>query len=428
MESHERSVTCPLRFRNRLLRVLIISGIVITVLAMSGLVTLGCEQQKIKHAQDVLEPFYTPPSNLSKGLPGDILRAESMPIDIANAQAWRILYLSELQDGQPTVTSGMIIAPQGTPPPGGRPVVAWAHGTAGMGESCAPSRSAKPYDQMTWLEGMIANGWVITATDYTGLGTPGVLPYLVGRAEAYDVINSVRAAIRLQGTGAGTRYATWGHSQGGHASLWAAQIAYLYAPELQIVGAAAAAPASELASLMSQQYDKVVAWVIGPEAMIAWSHYYPRLTINNVITRKGNETYVEMSQLCLLNAMYATMIRGKVMDEHLFSIDPMTDPVWRAVAEENTPSPPGTVPVLIVQGLADTVVLPNTTSLLTERFYAASNPLTVAWLANISHFKVASVGGPLVNTWLQQRFTGIPATSTRGTANPVPPAQLPLRQ
>ncbi|MCX8126578.1 MAG: lipase family protein, partial [Dehalococcoidia bacterium] len=133
----------------------------------------------------------------------------------------------------------------------------------------------------------------------------------------------------------------------------------------------------------------------------------------------------KMSQLCLLNAMYAAVVRDKVVGEHLFSVDPMTDPAWRKVAEENTPSPPGDIPVFIVQGLADSVVLPNTTALLAERFYAASSPLTVAWLADLDHFEAPKVGWPLVNTWLQQRFAGVPATSTRYTLSPVLPSRRP---
>lgn len=116
MKTYDFSSVCPCRLRNRLLRVSVIAGIVIPVIAISGLATLGCEQPKVKHAQKVLEPFYTPPVNF-KMTPGDILRREPMPIDIANAQAWRNLYLPELPDGKYTATPGMIIAHKGTPPP-----------------------------------------------------------------------------------------------------------------------------------------------------------------------------------------------------------------------------------------------------------------------------------------------------------------------
>jgi len=423
--SSQRETDDPGRRHKKPHSILIITCIAVAVIVITLVIVGGLKQQQGEKAQDILDPFYTPPPNLIAGSPGDIVRIESIPVDIPGARAWRMLYVSEQLDGQRSITSGMIIAPTGTPPEGGRPVIAWAHPTLGMGTTCAPSRKSDPYAGMPWLQGMIANGWVVAATDYHGLGTPGVLPYLVGRAEAHDVINSVRAAIRCKETGAGNRYAVWGHSQGGHAVLWAAQIRNDYARELVMVGAAAAAPAAELDALMSQQYDKVVAWVIGPELLVSWPHYYQKMPVENVTTRAGYENYRKMSNLCLLNASYQALIRENVVNEQLFSVNPMADRQWDKVAAENTPSPPGELPVLIVQGLADTVVLPNTTALLVERYYAAGSPLTVAWLGDVSHMQAGFIAGPMVNTWLQQRFAGVAASSTRGTANPVPAAVTP---
>lgn len=41
----------------------------------------------------------------------------------------------------------------------------------------------------------------------------------------------------------------WGHSQGGHAVLWTGMLAPDYAPELDLVGVAAFAPATDLCAL-----------------------------------------------------------------------------------------------------------------------------------------------------------------------------------
>src|ERR1700749_1614375 len=51
--------------------------------------------------------------------------------------------------------------------------------------------------------------------------------------------------------GNSNRYVAWGHSQGGQAALFAGMIAKTYAPELQLIGVAAAAPATDLATLMT---------------------------------------------------------------------------------------------------------------------------------------------------------------------------------
>ena len=37
---------------------------------------------------------------------------------------------------------------------------------------------------MPELARLLARGWVVVATDYPGLGTPGPHPYLVGQSEA----------------------------------------------------------------------------------------------------------------------------------------------------------------------------------------------------------------------------------------------------
>ena len=93
------------------------------------------------------------------------------------ATALRMLYVSERPDGTPAASGGMLFIPDSPAPPEGRPVVAWAHGTLGMGDACAPSRSANPLqDTDNWLDQMMQLGWVVVATDYVGLGHAGTEP------------------------------------------------------------------------------------------------------------------------------------------------------------------------------------------------------------------------------------------------------------
>jgi acetyl esterase/lipase len=72
---------------------------------------------------------------------------------------------------------------------------------------------------------MIRRGYIVTATDYPGLGTAGPHPYLVGISEGRAVLDSVRSARNLTQGEAQKRFAVWGHSQGGQAVLYAAVIA-----------------------------------------------------------------------------------------------------------------------------------------------------------------------------------------------------------
>jgi hypothetical protein len=193
-------------------------------------------------------PFYRAPPSVVAGAPGTLVRQE--PIDGAplGAAAYRVLYRSTGLDDEPILVSGIVVVPQGPPQPGGRPIVAWAHPTSGIVPRCAPSLAIFIFQQIQGLRSMVEHGYVIAATDYPGLGTPGPHPYLVGVSEARAVIDSVRAAGTLPGAGGGTRFVVWGHSQGGQAALFTGMIARTYAPELALLGVAASAPATDLAA------------------------------------------------------------------------------------------------------------------------------------------------------------------------------------
>src|ERR1700722_20347285 len=181
---------------------------------------------------------------------GRLIQAHPLAGAPDGASAYRILYQSTGLRGEPITVSGMVIAPPGPAPDGGRPVVAWAHPTTGVVERCAPSLARKRFQMIAGLRLMLARGYVVAGTDYPRLGTPGGPPYLGGESGGRAVLGSVRSARQTPNVGAGAAFAVWGHSQGGQASLFTGLLAQSYAPELRLVGVAAAAPATELATLM----------------------------------------------------------------------------------------------------------------------------------------------------------------------------------
>ncbi len=381
--------------------------------------------EKDEH-QQALEPFYTPPVPAAAEAPGRIVRSEPLDVAVpADGQGYRILYLSERSDGSRLAVSGMVFIPAGDPPEGGRPVVAWAHPTVGMGDECAPSRAENPLSGMSWLEEMLKRGWVVTATDYAGLGTPGTEHYLVGRDEARDVINSVRAARNIETASASNNFAVWGHSQGGHAALFATLEAASYAPELNLVATAAAAPAAELGALMSEQYKSEVGWVIGPEVLVSWPEVYTGLSREDVATSSGLKKYEGIADECVISAGESALVRSELRED-FFKLDPMTLQGWFDAATSETPAMPGgTKPLLVIQGLEDKVVLPETTALFIQNTCKAGVDLTILWLGGTGHMQAARVGGPAAVSWLDDRFHGKPTSPTCDQPLPVEPAQPP---
>jgi alpha-beta hydrolase superfamily lysophospholipase len=407
--------------------VLAILAALLVVLVMLGgtlLVQHQVEQAQAAARQRALAAFYEVPRGSASGPPGTVIRTE--PVDFApvGSHGWRVLFRSQDETGRATLSSGMVFAPTGPAPPEGRPVLAWAHGTVGMGPACAPSRAQNPLSQLQpFLGPALQAGWIVAAPDYAGLGTSGVQAYLVGVTEARDVLNSVRAARAMAQLGAGTTLAIWGHSQGGHASLFAAALAASYAPELHLVAAGAAAPAAEVLPLIRQQYNKSIAWTIGPEVAVAWPAAYPGLRLQDVLTPTALGTYQETAQLCTTDAAIRGIVRHTFLGQQFFGVDPTLVPAWHAALEANTvPLPPAGVPLFIAQGLADQVVLPDTTGRLVKRYCAAGAPLKTYWDPNAGHGQIAVAAGPLFAAWLADRVAGKSPPLSCGQALPAAPA------
>lgn len=186
--------------------------------------------------------FYTWSGELSAA-PGRMLQTE--PLDAARglpmaAVQFRILYSStDGRDGRtPVAVSGAYFVPKGKPPAGGWPLVAWAHGTTGLADVCAPSWTPRSERDVRYLQAWLEQGYAIVATDYQGLGTPGPHPYLAVRPAAYSVLDSVRAVLKAFPDVA-NKIVVIGQSQGAHAAFATAGLAAEYAPELNIRGSVA---------------------------------------------------------------------------------------------------------------------------------------------------------------------------------------------
>jgi hypothetical protein len=176
--------------------------------------------------------------------PGGMLRAEAAPAEVSLAaagRAERILYSSTdwLDDSKIITVSGIVFFPKGAAPKGGWPVIAWAHGTTGVADVCAPSAMARSARDQAYLGAWLADGFAIVATDYQGLGTPGPHPYLQIKPEARSILDSVRASLAHYPGQLSNRVIVMGQSQGSGAALAAARAAPTYAPELAIKGTVA---------------------------------------------------------------------------------------------------------------------------------------------------------------------------------------------
>lgn len=412
-------------------KIIFIIGLVVILALVGFLIYQSIKKAIANHSESVfqksIEPFYTPPNPLPNSKPGSLIRSEKIDnLNVPGGMAYRILYTSQLPNGSLAVSSGMIFVPSSPAPVEGRKVVAWAHGTLGFGTDCVPSRVQDPQlkdiDMANWLPSAMQRGWVVAATDYTGVGTPGDPYYLIGQSEAQDVLNSVRAAQNFEPAKASNQYATFGHSQGGHSSFMTAQFSQSYAPELNLIAAAAAAPALELVPLFSQQYNKVVAWAIGPDAAVSWPLMYKDLPLQGVLSSKALKQYKKIAFGCVMEQKPLLVVK-KGLKEQFFETNPMQNAAWAKVASAQTPDLSKiNVPLYIVQSLADIVVLPNTTALFAQNACNANKNLTVNWIGDVPHQQTATTGGIEVMNWLQNQFDGSKSPNTCNQPLPIAPA------
>ena len=185
-----------------------------------------------------LSPFYRWDAALPDK-PGIMLREEPMTRqpEIVAGQSRRILYTSRDVRWNAGIVpvSGTLYFPQGKPPPGGWPLIAWAHGTLGVADVCAPSWTGHTPRDASYLNKWLQQGFAVVATDYQGLGGPGPHPYLIWQAEGRSVLDSVRAALQAYPQQLANRFVITGQSQGSGASLGASYMAPSYAPELKLL-------------------------------------------------------------------------------------------------------------------------------------------------------------------------------------------------
>ena len=113
----------------------------------------------------------------------------------STSRAFRLTYVTKDSHERRATSTGTVFVPHGRPPKGGWPVVSWAHGISGLGDSCAPSKVGPVLKQRDWsyLRTWMRQGYAVVATDYVGLGTPGLMPYLDGKAQAHSVVDMVKA-------------------------------------------------------------------------------------------------------------------------------------------------------------------------------------------------------------------------------------------
>lgn len=352
--------------------------------------------------------FYDPPKGIPKAQ-GELIwqRGGRGLAAVEGSGADRlVLYTSRGIGGRTIAVSGSVSVPEGKAPKKGWPVVTYAHGTTGSADSCAPTRipASSPFglgvsyvDPL--LEDLIDAGYAVVRTDYEGLGTPGPHPYLIGESEGRSVLDIVSAARDLE-LDIGKRFVIAGHSQGGHAALFAAGLARSYAKGLKLSGIVAYAPASQLAeqtallpALTEPSPLSGLAALILQGAATASDRVQPAQLLSDAAL----SLYPDVDSKCIGDLIgmgsFGALAPSELLREGA-DLEPLKD-----VLREQNPAVRTAAPILIAQGTADTTVFPVFTDTLNDQLAELGNDLDYRKYEGVGHGEI-----PLVATDDTLRF------------------------
>lgn len=342
---------------------------------------------------------------------GQLIAAEPVVETPGGMQAWRMRYWTSDGAGRLREVTGMVVAPREAMPREPRRVIAWTHGTWGVASKCAPSLSANFWTATPALDAVMS-GHVVVAPDYAGLGSAGIHPFLVGVDTGRAVIDGVRAARQIAGAAAGGRYAVWGESQGGHAALWTAQLSRSYAPELELVGGAAAAPPTDLAENLRRTSTRALKSFFTAYIGHSWTKYYgaPLSSFGGkqtqgIMTRLAENNCIEIGMKPKLG-----MVLGiSVLNSRLKNIDIGRVEPWAGLARRNSPTTGRVgVPLLIAQNPNDDLVAPSVTAAHIRALCWSGNRVRRIAIEGEGHATSARDSASQTLTWIADRFAGRP--------------------
>jgi hypothetical protein len=258
-----------------------------------------------------LSLFYDTPSPLPAGKPGELIRSESfdeyeLPYEVS---AVRFLYHSRAATGEDVAASGVILIPDGKPPAGGWPIIAWAHGFSGVARTCAPSLMRNLY-YGPFLSMYASLGYAVVATDYAGLGTNFRNAFVDLRSNAMDVIYSV-AAARAAVPQLGLKWIAIGEAQGGLAVVGVGEMQREIRDPNYLGGVAISgvADVKDIYESLAQGNSR------GTLVFLAYGikTVYPRFRVGDMITDKALPLYQEIESRCGLSESLSEISTGEML-------------------------------------------------------------------------------------------------------------------
>jgi hypothetical protein len=340
----------------------------------------------------------------------------SVPLDPALSitgagPAYRVLYSTVNQHDQPAVSTGAVFLPPGPAPDGGFPVIAWAHGTVGLGDDCTPSARPRTPRDDEYLSHWLREGYAVVASDYAGLGTPGLMSYLNSVVTAHGVVDSVIAAHDM-GLPLSPSWAIVGQSQGGGAAISSARWAteFSQGTGLDYRGVVATGTPANIDKLIQDAGPDLELPELGPIAnaymayiLAALREARGDLNVNSVLSPAGLQAADRAETVCALalSDELAHLTPAAFFTAPLNSIPGMADALH---AFMGTPATGFDRPIFLGVGLLDRDVPPGLTLAFYDQLVANNQDVTLRVYPEEDHSGTVLASLPDSTPFLRQAF------------------------
>jgi pimeloyl-ACP methyl ester carboxylesterase len=242
-------------------------------------------------------------------------------------------------------------------------------------------------------------------TDYVGQGPVGELhPYLSKPSEGNAVIDIVRAARQIPDAGAGERWVSIGHSQGGHGALSAHELAGERAPELELVGTVALAPAAMLDRVYGG-IDPIVTAILTMMATVSGATEHPDIDPADYLTPEALAASEIFETGCLDEITEALI---PIAAAGPFTADPReTEPAASLVRENDVGEiAVDGVPVYLASGTVDDRVVIDRVRDLYDRMCAAGQVTELTVVDGADHGSILPATADAVTAFIEARLAG----------------------
>lgn len=339
-----------------------------------------------------------------------------------------IQHVSEGPAGTPRRVSALLYLPTGGTPP--YPVVAVNHGTNGIGPNCGPSHERLATDYMA--QPLVGHGYAVVAADYHGMGVDeGIYDYGVGDGEGRAILDGVRALYNFKDSRFDAKTMLtdelflYGHSQGGHATLFAQK---LYDPSVgpRLLGAVSVAPGladlrgfDQIVGPPARPIDQVALFMI----MLTYSHmtYFGSPEPSSWLTPSGQASLPGYLRDQCFQSLSLTVPATWFQNQYLFTQSFMSgaagcpfngamctnfQPWSKYLYDTLAGNFRSSVPALLLQGDRDDVVPNNTTACLADRMRTQGNTVRACGFANDNHYTIVDSSMNAALTWMAARRQG----------------------